>query len=150
MLGRTLRWGGAWAVLGLVVGVALMFGKAEVIAESGRKPTELGFYAFWIPLSLSVASVFGLLLGLVFACLMEATNLLLKAIEAKSGVLTTYGQRLLCGTAAGGLIGWPVTRDRNALIAAGLGLGSAVVSIVINAVQAKRRKSELGRATQQS
>ena len=63
----TLRWGGAWAVIGFIAGILMMFNRSEFIAESGAKPHDLGFYADWIPLMIGAGFVFGLLLGLVFA-----------------------------------------------------------------------------------
>jgi len=124
----TLRWTSAWAILGLVVGIALMLGRAEPIAESGAKPLGLGPYAFWIPLGFGVASVFGLLLGLIFASLMAVVDLWWPSAKPRPAWFASYGQRLLCGTVAGGLIGGPLTRDRNAVFFAGLGLVSAAVS----------------------
>lgn len=127
----TFHWTGAWAILGLLVGVALTLGRFEPIAESGARPLGLGPYTFWIPLGFGVASVFGLLLGFMFACLMAVVDLWWSPARAKPRWFGAYGQRLVCGTVAGGLIGWPLMRDGNALIFVGLGLASAAVSIFI-------------------
>jgi hypothetical protein len=138
----TLRWAGAWAILGLVVGVALTLGRFEPIAESGARPLGLGPYTFWIPLGLGVASVFGLLLGFMFACLMAVVDLWWSPTKAKPGWFAAYGQRLLCGAVAGGLIGWPLMRDGNALIFVGLGLGSSALSSYLNRPKKQSQKSE--------
>ena len=60
-VGLVLRWTKACALIGLVLGVHLMINKVPPIAESGRKPEEILFYAFWVP----VCGVAGTLLGLV-------------------------------------------------------------------------------------
>ncbi len=77
-----------------MVGVAMMLDRVPPIAEPGM-PRNFGFYAFWIPACLGVASVFGVLLGLIYACLMAAIDLWRPQGEAKPGVMAMYGQRLL-------------------------------------------------------
>ncbi len=123
----TFRWGCVWAVIGLLVGVAMMLGRVPPIAEPGM-PRNFGFYAFWIPACLGVASVFGVLLGLIYACLMAAIDLWWPRGEAKPSAMAMYGQQLLCGAIAGGLIGWPLMNDWNAMWVAGIGMASALVA----------------------
>ena len=45
VVGTTLRWGGVWAAIGLVLGVAMMLGRVPPLAEPGA-PKEFGFYWF--------------------------------------------------------------------------------------------------------
>ena len=122
----------------------MMFNRSEFIAESGAKPHDLGFYADWIPLMLGAGFVFGLLLGLVFACLMMLISKLQKTSETKASFLATYGTRLACGAVAGGVIGWPLMRDSGALIFVGLGLCSAAVSMVMSRRRPKKVETAKG------
>jgi len=153
----TLRWGCAWAVIGLLLGMAMMFGRVPPIAEPGA-PGNFGFYAFWIPTCLGVASVFGVLLGLIYGCLMAAMDLwwprettrdITKgsgqfAAAFASGARTHYGQRLICGALAGGMIGWPMLHGWNALWVAGLGMASALVAGFVGRPKARAMDLEPG------
>jgi hypothetical protein len=139
ILGVTFRWAAAWSLLGLIAGILMMFGKVELIAESGVKPFHLSAYAFWIPLTFGAASVFGLALGFIFASLMTLTHQGLAATDIHPSSVALHSIRLLCGTIAGLLIGWPVTRNKDAAVVfACLGLASALVSCFTN----RRTKSE--------
>jgi hypothetical protein len=140
ILRTALRWGAVWAVVGLVSGIALMFGKAEFIAESGAKPVGVGEHAFWIPVMLGVTIVFGLVLGLIFACLIAAVQAWWIPAEGNAGPWTLYGPRLLCGTIAGGAIGLMLVRDSTVLVFAALGLISAVASSIAHGVGVRRQK----------
>src|SRR5258707_988598 len=106
-----IRWAGAWTALGLVAGVVLMFAKAPFLAESGARPTSLSFYATWIPFMGFGGAAFGLFLGLIFAALMALTERWRTPAEAKPGIVRRHGPRLLCGAAAGGVIGLALSRD---------------------------------------
>ena len=46
-------------LLGLALGVWAMFERFPIIAESGRKPTDVLSYSFWIP----VFTVLGVIVG---------------------------------------------------------------------------------------
>ncbi len=144
ILRTALRWGAVWAVVGLVSGIALMFGKAEFMAESGAKPVGVGEHAFWIPVMLGITIVFGLALGLIFACLMAAVQAWWIPAQASAGPLATYGPRLLCGTIAGGAIGLMLVRDSTVLTFAALGLISAVVSCAVHGIGIRRQKIAAG------
>jgi prolipoprotein diacylglyceryltransferase len=62
-----LRWMGAVAVVGVAAGIWAMFERVPPMAESGHKPTEFWFYAFWIPVGAIVGAVVGIVLGSVVA-----------------------------------------------------------------------------------
>ena len=137
ILRTALRWGAVRAVVGLVSGIALMFGKAE----SGAKPVGVGEHAFWIPVMLGVTSAYGLALGLIYACLMAAVQASWIPADANAGPWAMYGSRLLCGTIAGGAIGLMLVRDSTVVTFAALGLMSAVVSSVVHGVGVRRQKA---------
>lgn len=56
---------GAVALVGVAVGIWAMFERIPPIAESGRKPTEFWFYAFWIPFGAIAGAFIGVVLGTV-------------------------------------------------------------------------------------
>ena len=62
-----LRWTGAVALVGVAVGIWAMLERIPPMAESGRKPTEFWFYAFWIPIGAIVGAAVGIVLGIVVA-----------------------------------------------------------------------------------
>jgi hypothetical protein len=128
ILRTTFRWAIAWALLGVIAGVLMMFGKVPPIAESGGKPSDLSFYSFWIPLLGGATGVFGFALGFVFSCLMALTAKWRASIEARQGVLGRHGPRMLCGAVAGGLVALPLIHDASVFLFAGLGACTAVVS----------------------
>ena len=150
ILRTAVRWAAVWAVVGLASGIALMFGKAEFMAESGAKPLGMGEHAFWIPVMLGVTSVFGLVLGLIYACLMAAVQARWIPAQANAGPLATYGPQLLCGTIAGGAIGLMLVRDSTVLTFAALGLMSAVVSCIAHGIGIRRTKVAAGGQRQTS
>ena len=127
----TLRWTAAWAAIGLLLGGAMVLGRVPPIAEPGA-PSGFGFYLFWLPVCLGAASVLGLLLGLIYACLMAAVELWEGPGGTKKGFMSTYGRRLLCGAFAGGLIGFPAMHDVSTMWVVGLGVASAAVSGFMN------------------
>src|SRR5437879_10808588 len=98
-----LRWTAAWTLLGVIGGVAMMFGKVPPIAESGAKPSDPWFYAFWIPVLGVAAGVFGFALGVLFSVLMALLKNWRSRAEARDDVVGQYGPRILCGTLAGGM-----------------------------------------------
>jgi len=92
------RWGWRWVVVGLTLGVVMMFARVEFMAESGSHPDDLASFAFWIPLVGAVALVFGLASGLPFAILVMTLQ--------KAALTATMSRGLfasLCG-AAGGIV----------------------------------------------
>jgi len=154
----TLRWTAGWAVMGLLVGVGLMLGKVELIAESGAKPGSMSAFSFWIVLCWGVASMFGLLVGFVFACLMTLSQKM--EIGKGNTRAAEWGRRLVCGTAAGGLVTWWIwlaIRTDARLISwegvgggAALGLASATVSGIANWISESRgwnRQERIGSRT---
>jgi hypothetical protein len=130
----TLRWSIAWTILGTIAGILMMLAKVPPIAESGAKPTELWFYAFWIPIFAAAAGVVGFAMGLLFSLLMALTASWRTPLEARTGVLGKYGPRILCGTGAGTLLGLLLLGvDHYAIfLFAGFGLCSAVVSCFLS------------------
>ena len=94
----------AWTLVGMIGGVAMMFGKVPPIAESGAKPSDLWFYAFWIPVLGVAAGVFGFALGVLFSMLMALLKNWRSRAEARARVVGKYGPRILCGTLAGAVI----------------------------------------------
>jgi len=133
----TMRWTAAWATIGLLLGIAMTLGRVSPIAEPGA-PGGFAFYLFWIPICLGVASVFGLLLGLIFSSLLAAIELWMPLVVAESGsTMTTYGWRMVCGAIAGGVVGWPVMKDWSAMWFVGMGIASAVVSGFMNRPKAR-------------
>jgi uncharacterized membrane protein len=127
-------------VIGLLFGLAMMLGRVPPIAEPGA-PSGFAFYVFWIPVCLGVASVLGLLLGLIYACLMSALDLWMPRIEMRQSFMMTYGWRLASGAIAGGVIGFPLMHDWSGLWVVGIGLASALVSGFLN--RPKPRSLEL-------
>jgi hypothetical protein len=132
----TMRWTAAWAVIGLLIGIAMTLGRVPPIAEPGA-PSGYAFYVFWIPVCLAVASVFGLLLGLIFSSLLAAINLWMPQVVADSGsFMSTYGWRMVCGAIAGGMIGFPMF-DWYGFWYMGMGIASALVSGFMNRPKAR-------------
>ena len=65
---RTIvRWTIAFALVGLAVGVWAMFERVPPMAESGRKPTEVWAYAFWLPIGGTAGTLTGFAVGIVVA-----------------------------------------------------------------------------------
>ena len=125
-----LRWTAAWTLLGVIGGVAMMFGKVPPIAESGAKPSDPWFYAFWIPVLGAAAGLVGFVTGFLFSLLMVLFKNWNKAVEARRDVVGKYGPRILFGTVAGTLAGlFFISVDRDApFVFAGLGCCSGAVS----------------------
>ena len=137
-LGTVLRWTGGWACLGLVVGLLLMLGRTPPFAESGRKPDDVGFYSFWIPVAGVGGAVFGLALGAVFACLMAVSRRWRDEWEAGPDSVMRHVPRLLCGAAAGCIVG-AIGGPAGAVIGAIAGTGSAGASAVSAWMPRRRR-----------
>ncbi|HXT23406.1 MAG TPA: hypothetical protein VN749_01115 [Candidatus Eisenbacteria bacterium] len=132
----TMRWTAAWALIGLLVGLAMTLGRVPPIAEPGA-PSGYAFYLFWIPVGLGVASVFGLLLGLIFSSLLAAIELWMPEVVTESGsFMSTYGWRMVCGAIAGGVIGFPMF-DWNGFWYVGMGIASGLVSGFANRPRAR-------------
>src|SRR5215470_3387463 len=132
----TIRWAAAWAASGLFAGVWMMLSKVPPIAEPGA-PSNVGFYAFWIPIGLVSGAVFGLLLGLIYGCVLAASELLLPIQGSSHEFPETYGRRLLCGAVAGAAIGLAALRGTEGLYVALAGVTSAAVSGYLNSRRAR-------------
>jgi hypothetical protein len=132
ILWLALRWGGGWALAGLVVGILLMLGRAAPFAESGSNSASISTYAIWVPGTTGVAAGFGFVLGLVFASLMALTEW----FGGGPVSATRFTPNLLCGAAAGALIGLFVEAKGSVFLLAFLGACSAAL-----AVQLHRRQS---------
>ena len=52
-------------MLGAVGGVFMMFGKETLIAESGRKPDDVAWYSFWVPVMGIVGAIAGAAFGVI-------------------------------------------------------------------------------------
>src|SRR5215475_1993630 len=137
----TARWSVAWTILGTIAGILMMLARVPPIAESGAKPSELWFYAFWIPIFAVAAGVFGFAMGLLFSVLMALTARWRTPLEAKPSLLGRYGPRILCGTSAGTLLGLLLigVDYREIFLFAGFGLCSAVVSCFLSMRAVKRQ-----------
>jgi hypothetical protein len=127
-----LRWTAGWTLVGVIGGVVMMIAKVPPIAESGAKPADLSFYAFWIPILGVAAGVFGCGLGLLFSILMALLKKWRSRVESRSDIAGKYGPRLLCGTLAGALVGLIfIGQDyQEIFFFAGLGFCSSVVSCI--------------------
>ncbi len=58
---------GAVALVGVAVGIWVMFERVPPMVESGRKPTEFWFYAFWVPIGAIAGALIGIVFGIVVA-----------------------------------------------------------------------------------
>ena len=125
-----LRWTAGWTLAGLIGGFAMMFAKVPPIAESGAKPADLWFYAFWIPVLGVAAGIVGFAMGFLFSILMVPLKNWNDAAEARRDVTGKYGPRILCGTVAGAVAGvFFIGVDHDApFVFAGLGCCSGAVS----------------------
>jgi hypothetical protein len=126
ILFTTLRWTAAWALIGLLLGIAMTLRRVPPIAEPGA-PSGYAFYVFWIPLCLGAASVFGLLLALSYSVLLADLWMPRSGsplVTQPNSFMTTYGWRAICGAIAGGVIGWPVMKDWSAMWVVGMGIAS--------------------------
>ena len=142
MLLTSVSWTAAWTAIGLLTGIAMTLARVPPLAEPGA-PSGYAFYIFWIPVGLSVGSVFGLLLGLIYSGLLAAIGFWMPVDDTKSNLfMATYGWRVVCGAAAGGAIGWPVMKDWSALWLVGMGVTSALVSGVLNRRRQQKSKSK--------
>jgi hypothetical protein len=131
-----LVWAAAWGVVGLVVGILLMLGRAALFAESGaRGSSSILTYVFWIPTVGAGAAAAGLGIGLVFACLMGLTSDWRDSLEGND-LMVTLGPDVLCGAAAGLIPGFLVGGLAGALFFAALGAASAAA---MNRLQAARQ-----------
>jgi len=96
-----LKWCAAWAVIGCILGLLLMLGKAEPLAESGAKPSSIFAYVFWVPALAGGAAAAGLAIGLIFAGLMAITTDWRDSFEDTPGLAAQLGPDILCGAVAG-------------------------------------------------
>jgi hypothetical protein len=119
-----LRWCAAWAVIGCILGLLLMLGKAEPLAESGAKPSSIFAYVFWVPALAGGAAAAGLAIGLVFAGLMAVTTDWRESLDDTPGMTTRLGPDALCGAVAGFVPGLLVGGISGGLFFASLGAAS--------------------------
>jgi len=96
-----LRWCAAWAVIGCMLGLLLMLGKAEPLAESGAKPSSIFAYVFWVPALAGGAAAAGLAIGLIFAGLLAITTDWRDSFEDTPGMAARLGPDTVCGAVAG-------------------------------------------------
>ena len=66
-LGTIVRWTIVLAAVGIALGVCFMFGRVPAYVDSGAKPTNIGFYSFWIPLLGILGALTGLVIGAIAA-----------------------------------------------------------------------------------
>ena len=146
----TLRWTAGWSVMGILVGIGLMVAKVEPIAESGVKPGNMSAFSFWVVLCWGAGSIFGLLVGFVFASLMALTGKLEtgrhKLEQETKNTPAAWGWRLACGTIAGSLVMWWIwlaTHTDTRLISwegAGLGAALGLASATVSGITAQMMK----------
>jgi hypothetical protein len=122
-----LRWTAAWAVVGLVLGILLMLGKAPPFAESGTKPDSIFGYIFWVPALGGGAAAAGLGIGLLFAGLMTLITEWRESLEDTPGAMAKLGPEVACGAVAGLIAGLLVGGFTGALFFGTMGAGSAGV-----------------------
>jgi hypothetical protein len=96
-----LKWCAAWAVIGCMLGLLLMLGKAEPLAESGAKPSSIFAYVFWVPALAGGAAAGGLAIGLIFAGFMTVTTDWRDSLADTPGMLAQVGPQIMCGAGAG-------------------------------------------------
>src|ERR1044071_1284764 len=65
------RWTFISLLIGAGVGTCFMFDRTPIFAESGGKPSNYGFYAFWIPWLAGFGAVVGLGLGVIAVIVRE-------------------------------------------------------------------------------
>jgi hypothetical protein len=146
----TLRWTAGWALVGILVGIGMMVGRVELIAEPGSSSGNIFDFSFWILFCWGGGSVLGLVMGFVFASLMALSQ----KLEIGSGhAVGKWGMRLVCGTVAGTLVlwwGWLGTRSDTRLVSwEGVEAGAALgfVSAVVSGIAARIGEARRHRAT---
>jgi hypothetical protein len=89
-------------MVGVVVGLVAMFSRAVPMAESGGRPDNISAYAGWVPALGALALIAGIATGVVFAILASTV-----ARWDGMKVLDVAGRSMLCGAAAGAIVGFP-------------------------------------------
>lgn len=97
----------------------------------------MGFYAFWIPIGLVSGAGFGVMLGLIYSCVLAACELLLPNRGSSHEFAANYGRRLFCGAVAGAAIGLAALRSTEGLYVILAGVTSAAVSGYLNSRRAR-------------
>lgn len=110
----------AWTIAGTAFGVMLMVTRTPVFAESGGKPDEISWYAFWVPIFAIGGLVGGAPAGAVYALLTRWSMRWADLSETKRSVLCGAGAALAVGVFAfpmlpllvplGALTGWVLPR----------------------------------------
>ena len=141
------RWTAAWTLVGVIGGVAMMFGKVPLIAEPGAETEGLWSFAFWIPVFGVAAGIVGFVMSLLFSILMVLFKKWSETVEARRDVVGKYGPRILCGTVAGTLAGlFFIGIDRDApFVFAGMGCCSGAVSSFLQSRALKSKEKHLAR-----
>jgi hypothetical protein len=98
-----LRWMLGWAAFGLALGLVPMFSK-DGFSDSDRGQGTFLDYAFWLPLGAIAGALGGAVMGTVFTGLMMLTDRWPRRADG-SLPLTGTRQRMVCGMAAGALVG---------------------------------------------
>lgn len=119
-----LKWSGVWAVIGCIVGLLLMVGKAAPFAASGGKSSSVFTYVFSVPALTAGAAAAGLAIGLIFAGLMAVTTEWRESLEDTPGMTARLGPDALCGAVAGFVPGLLVGGISGGLFFASLGAAS--------------------------
>jgi len=142
-----LRWTAAWTLIGVIGGVAMMFGKVPLIAEPGSQAEDVWSFAFWIPIFGAAAGIVGVVTGFLFSLLMVLFKNWNKTVEARRDVVGKYGPRILFGTVAGTLAGlFFIGVDHDApFVFAGLGCCSGAVSSFMRSRVLKSKEKNLAR-----
>jgi len=136
-----------WGLLGLLLGILLMLMKTPPIAESGRKPDDVFFYSFWVPMGSIAGAVFGAALGFLFSCLMEWNRARLGEGAMSDDISRKFLPRLVCGGIAGGILGVGLgSSEATFFLLLVVGVCSGVVSTVLVRAQRNRGGTQRGSA----
>ena len=117
-----LRWIGAWAVAGLVVGIVLLLLKALPVGESSYTASNMS--SSWVPVMALAGAAAGLGVGLLNAFLMTLTEEWRNSLEGDT-LAIKLGPQVLCGAAAGLVAGLLAGGLGGAVFFAGLGATTA-------------------------
>ena len=108
-----------------------MLMKTPPIAESGRKPNDLFFYSFWVPMGSAAGAVFGAALGFLFSCLMEWTQARRGEGAMSNDSSRGFLPRLVCGGIAGGVLGLALGSSEATFLLLVVGVCSGAISTLL-------------------